>query len=127
MGPLQMQQNANMANAQAQNASSQAFMDGLFGLGGAGILAFGSARSIKHDDGPPERILDRVKKLPVRTWRYDADPGTMHIGPYAEDWQAMMGLGDGKSISVIDAVGVLLQSVKDLAADVDELREAVHA
>ncbi len=39
-------------------------------IGGLGSLAFKSDRNIKRDIGPPERILDRVKKLPVYSWRY---------------------------------------------------------
>lgn len=89
-----------------------------------------SSRALKHDDGDPGRILDRLKKLPVRTWRYKphVDPRQeMHIGPYAEDWMNIMGVGNGAEISIIDVCGVLLQSVKELAEEITDLRAKVEA
>ncbi|PWB90923.1 hypothetical protein C5688_08655 [Methylocystis sp. MitZ-2018] len=44
-----------------------------------------------------------------------------HIGTYAQDFQRETGLGDGKSINVIDAIGVAMGAIKELSAKVDKL------
>ncbi len=46
-------------------------------------------------------------------WRYKGDD-TVHVGPYAEDFRDAFGLGDGKEIAVVDAIGILMAAVKGL-------------
>lgn len=92
-------------------------------LGGLGGLL--SSKTFKYDDGPAERILDRLKILPVRTWRYKGS-SELHLGPYAEDFQEIFGMGNGKTIPVVDAFGILFQSMKELAIQVDDM-EARYA
>ena len=38
----------------------------------------------------------------------------MHVGPVAEDFRDLFGLGDGKTISTVDASGVTLAALKGL-------------
>lgn len=97
-------------------------------LGGAGMIAgaFISSKRAKTDKAPlPMSALDAVKEMPVETWRYKpgvADGGAaQHVGPYAEDFHAATGKGDGKTIPVADAIGVTMGAVKELAAKVDRL------
>ena len=119
------QADLNAYNARQQNAA--ATMQGIFGLGTA---LFRSSKSLKQDDGPPERILDGVRRLSVRSWRYRPETGLEtepHIGPYAEDWREIFGLGDGQSIHVVDAIGVCLQAIKDLGEEVRVLKAQVTA
>lgn len=107
---------ASMATGEAANA--------------AGKMMMMSSRAFKHDDGAAERILDRVKRLPIRTWRYrpQIEPSQpLHIGPYAEDWTEHLGLGSGREISMIDAVGVCLQCIKELADEVSALNQRLGA
>ena len=100
---------------------------GAFGsLAGLGLQAYSafSSREFKEDDAPPETILEGVKKIPVRAWRYRPEMGLgteRHVGPYAEDWQETFGLGDGKTINLVDAVGVNLRATQELAEQVDDL------
>lgn len=91
------------------------------GFGMLGPMALASSKDMKTDKKPVMGILDAVKEMPVEKWTYKdgAGDGKTHIGPYAEDFQAKTGLGDGKSISVIDALGVTMGAVKELAQKVD--------
>jgi len=83
---------------------------------------FVSSRSFKTDNEPIDEaeILKRLEGLPIEKWRYIVDD-ERHIGPYAEDFKKMFGLGDGMTISTIDAIGVLMASVKALSTKVREL------
>ena len=76
-------------------------------------------------------ILAGVAALPVDSWRYKPETGLeqqTHIGPYAEDFRKAFGVGDGVTISTIDAVGVCLAAIKALSEKVErletELRQA---
>jgi hypothetical protein len=69
-------------------------------------------------------ILAGVAALPVDAWRYKPATGLeqqTHIGPYAEDFKAAFGVGDGVTISPIDAIGVCLGAIKGLTAKVEAL------
>lgn len=95
-------------------------------MGGIGSIAglFASSKDIKEDKREVRGILDAIKKMPVEAWAYkdgEGDGGE-HVGPYAEDFQKATGLGDGKSISVIDALGVTMGAVKELAEKVEGLK-----
>ncbi|EDM71046.1 Hep_Hag [Roseobacter sp. AzwK-3b] len=94
------------------------------GLGtAAGYLAFGSSKNIKENKSKPMSVLNAVRDMPVEEWEYKEGhgDGQRHIGPYAEDFQKATGLGDGKKISVIDALGVTMGAVQELADKVDKV------
>jgi hypothetical protein len=79
----------------------------------------GSSRAIKHDikelDG--SKVLDKLNKLSINEWRYDASPENLHAGPMAEDFYEVFGFGvDETSISMTDLPGVALAAVKELNA-----------
>lgn len=97
-------------------------------LGSIAGLAFGSSKKIKHDMKPSSDNLSKLEAMPVEEWTYnegEGDGGT-HIGPYAEDFQAATGKGDGKTINVIDAIGVTMGAVKEVAAQVKKLASLVQ-
>jgi hypothetical protein len=69
-------------------------------------------------------ILAGIAALPVDAWRYKPETGLeqeTHIGPYAEDFRSAFGVGDGVTISTIDAVGVCLAAIKALSEKVGSL------
>lgn len=68
-------------------------------------------------------ILDSVDKLRIEKWKYK-NINEAHIGPYAQEFKDLFGVGDGQSINIIDLFGVLLGSVKELSAKVKALQEA---
>lgn len=111
------------------NYSDKMRNESMSGLaGGIGTIAgmfMPSSKDIKEDKREVRGILDAVKKMPkVEAWAYkdgEGDGGE-HVGPYAEDFQKATGLGDGKSINVVDMMGVTLGAVQELAEKVDDLR-----
>ena len=108
---------------------------GAFGGGGAGLASaavtaapfFGvSSRDLKTDKTPidEDEVLEKVEKLPVEAWRYKSGLGLTeepHIGTYAEDFKETFGLGDGKTLNLMDTTGVLMASVKSLSKKVKKL------
>lgn len=77
-------------------------------------LMASSDRNLKEDIEPVEGVLDNLKQLPIARWRYKGDT-TRHIGPMAQDFQEKFGVGDGRTIALVDVMGVMLQSMKELA------------
>ncbi len=83
-----------------------------------------SDREAKENIAPiaPERLLEGVKQMPLSAWNYKADPGERrYIGPMAQDFHALFGLGDDKTINTLDADGVLFAAVQALAQKSDAL------
>jgi hypothetical protein len=77
-------------------------------------LLAASDREAKEDIRPAGRVLDRLRRLPIYRWRYKGDQ-TQHLGPMAQDFQEAFGVGDGKTIALVDVMGVLLAVMKELA------------
>jgi len=86
------------------------------------VISSKAVKESKRSVDTPE-ILAAMKELPVERWKY-INHKEDHIGPYAEDFKERFGVGDGKTIDVIDAIGVLMASVKALAAELDEVKRA---
>jgi len=85
-----------------------------------------SSRAVKAVEGGIDAagILAAVGALPVDAWRYRAETGLeqqTHIGPYAEDFKAAFGVGDGVTINTTDAIGVCLAAIKALSEKVATL------
>ena len=127
MAGILNQQYSNQLNAwQAKNASSSAASSSLWGglgsLAGMGMMAM-SSKDYKEDKEPVDGALDAIKSMPVEKWKYKegiADEGE-HIGAYAEDFKEATGLGDGKSINLVDGMGLTMKAVQELSEKVDDL------
>lgn len=120
------QHNAQMNAWQAQQQQTAGLGQALGMVAGA---AWGSSEEIKHDKRPVMGVLDAVKDMRVEKWKYNDGEGDggEHIGPYAEEFAQKTGLGNGKEISVIDAVGVAMGAIKELAHKVDAMDGAKGA
>lgn len=97
-------------------------MSGIMGGIGSVVGALmPSSKDIKEDKQEVRGVLDALKEMPVEAWTYKegAGDGQRHIGAYAEDFTRATGLGDGKTINVVDALGVAMGAIKELAEKVD--------
>ncbi|MDA4845958.1 tail fiber domain-containing protein [Hoeflea poritis] len=112
-------------NARAQSAA---------GIGSAigGIAGLFISDEDKKENKKPIKegeALEAVKDMPVEEWQYKdgvADEGT-HVGPYAQDFKRETGMGDGKTISAQDAIGITIKAVQDLDEKVEQIADAVGA
>ncbi|MEW6125024.1 MAG: hypothetical protein AB1698_20660 [Pseudomonadota bacterium] len=68
-----------------------------------------------------------MRGMPVEEWTYKegAGDGGRHIGTYAQDFRRETGKGDGKSIPVIDAIGVTMGAVKELDAKFEQIARGI--
>ncbi len=80
-----------------------------------------------------QTILELLDKLEITRWNYKDDDDVKHIGPMAQDFYALFGLGnDDVSISSIDPGGIALAAIQELhkktkqlenqQQEIDELR-----
>ncbi|UFM64247.1 tail fiber domain-containing protein [Paracoccus sp. MA] len=118
---LNTQYNQQLQSWQANQNSMSSLMGGLGTV--AGMML--SSKDAKTDKTPlPDGVaLGAIRKMPVEKWRYKEGmgDGQAHIGPYAEDFAAATGQGDGKTIDVISALGVTMGAIRDLDKKVDHL------
>ncbi len=104
-----------------------------------------SDRNTKESITPVDgnELLQKVNQLPLYRWNYKGeDPAHQHVGPMAQDFHDVFGLGDDdKHISTVDPAGVALAAIQaltervrqqqiendDLRAQITGLRELIRA
>lgn len=113
----------NQYNAAQQNR--QAGLGGLFQLGAAAMPYMLCSPDFKENGRDVAQILPRVEALTVEAWDYKPGfgDGKTHIGPYADQFKELFGVGDGIMIHPVDAFGVCLLAVKELTQKVRVLEE----
>ncbi len=91
---------------------------------GAGSWSNLSDRNQKEHFTPVNggEVLARLGEIPIATWNYKSqNPSTRHIGPMAQDFYAVFGVGeDDTHISTLDADGVALAAIQGLYQLVQE-------
>lgn len=89
-------------------------------------------RNIRSVNG--EEILCKLSRLPIMRWSYRAaDPNIEHIGPMAQDFYSIFGLGSSDTtISSSDPAGIALAACQELhkitngqALEINELKAKV--
>jgi len=93
-------------------------------------VMFSSSRELKTDFQAIDAgdVLNRVSQLEMSSWRYKQGSPGKHIGPIAEDFEQVFGLGtDGKTISVVDANGIALAAIQGLYAEVQKRDRAIES
>lgn len=69
----------------------------------------------------PKEILAKLSRLPVTEWEYKHNPHRRYIGPMAQDFHAIFGLGDDdKGIGTLDSDGVMYAAIQGLAEELKE-------
>ncbi len=92
----------------------------------AGVLTQGSDRNSKTNikEIDPSDILEKVAQLPISSWSYKHQRDATHIGPMAQDFYAIFGLGDNdKRIATLDTSGVALAAIQALTKKVETLQK----
>ena len=60
-------------------------------------------------------VLEKVSRLPVQKWSYKVAPDVEHMGPTAEDFHDLFGLGaDDAHLASLDSNGVALAAIRGL-------------
>lgn len=68
-------------------------------------------------------VLARLAQLDIRRWNYKVESDELrHMGPMAEDFHALFGLGMPKGISGVDRAGVAFVAIQELKRRNDALR-----
>lgn len=118
---------------EGQNAENQqqGGMWGELGSGigaAAGIAKYFSSKKLKDYDSTPStrEILKNVRDLSIDKWKYKGIDQKF-IGPYAEEFRDRFGVGDGKTINMIDAMGVMLGAIKELDRKIANLEGKQNA
>lgn len=124
-------QQGSLLNTQYQNQmqSYNASNSGWGALGSAAgsiIGMFASSKDIKENKVPVD-ALGAIEQMPVEQWNYKPGEGDggQHIGPYAEDFQAATGIGDGKSIDALSMIGLTMGAVRELANEVKDIKSTI--
>lgn len=67
-----------------------------------------------------DSMLDKISRLEISEWRYkDDESATRHVGPMAEEFKEVFGMGDGKTINVVDSAGIAFAAIQGLHAQLD--------
>jgi hypothetical protein len=86
-----------------------------------GVLFEASSRKSKTILAPVNGadVLDRLVKLPLWEWNYVRDDlAATHVGPMAEDFAALFGLGaDSTHVAAMDVSGIALSGVQALVTE----------
>lgn len=78
---------------------------------------------------PDEPWINKLSRLSIKVWRYrkDIDPmQRIHIGPMADQWRDIMGIGDGVTIDHIDAIGILIRAVQEANEKIEKLERQLN-
>ena len=103
---------------------------GVYVSAGSGSWASMSDRDAKtnFDVVNGQMVLEKVATMPISTWNYKTqDESIRHMGPMAQDFHAMFGLGtNDTTITAVDSDGVALAAIQGLNEKI-EILEAENA
>lgn len=69
-----------------------------------------------------DQILEKINQLNISKWNYKADRDRKYIGPMAQDFHRLFGVGDDTTISTIDPAGIALSAIQALSAEIKTLK-----
>jgi len=95
-----------------------------------GVWTNASDRKLKENFTPVDLadILNKIDTLPITRWNYKSENSSIkHIGPVAQDFHAIFGLGnDDTSISTIDPAGVALLGIQALSKQLQNMQGSIN-
>ena len=89
-----------------------------------------SDRNAKENFAPVDcrDVLEKVAALPITLWNFKQEKGVQHLGPVAQDFHAVFGLGaDDKHIATVDADGVALAAIQGLNEKVESGKQKAES
>lgn len=103
-------------------------------LGNAGVALMKCTAHAKDIHGRTviEDAAQVIEKIPVYTWNYKpserphGDKGMRHVGPMAEDFAQLTGLGSSHEIDAIDFFGVLTAALQCALKRIADLEAEIH-
>jgi hypothetical protein len=90
-----------------------------------GIVGMFSDRNVKENFARVnvDDVLVKLNAVPVSAWNYVFEPGVKHVGPMAQDFNSVFGVGAGVTINPVDVFGVMLAAIKALTEKITVLEE----
>jgi hypothetical protein len=88
-----------------------------------GRLTENSSQEAKTDfaELDPAGVLTRLAELPIQLWTYRQDRGrARHVGPFAEDFHRLFGVGEPTHLAPGDQVGLALLAIQGLQREIQE-------
>lgn len=121
------------ADVAQYNADQEAKMGTASALGSLGSMLIKSTGQAKNVDGGAnlDGAATIISTIPLYRWRYKpqaapkGDHGGPHIGPMAEDFQYMTGLGLPDRIDVVDYLGVLTAALQSALHRIEHLEGVI--
>jgi hypothetical protein len=134
---MSFSQSQSQGNSRAPKNSSGGTSAGQWA--GLGISALGTlfcSRTLKNhiDEVDVDATFTAIRQLPLAIWKYkdefaddmERPDRAVHLGPYAEDFHQVLGLGDGRTISFIDMLGVAMAGIQGAANRITVLEGRVE-
>jgi len=126
-GLVGQQYNAQLSQYNNQQANRSANMSALGSLGGALLMKCSVSAKAITGDLNARGAANAIQNMPLFAWHYregEAPEGMgqeTHVGPMAESFHGLTGLGSPDTISVIDMLGVVTGALKDALQRIDVL------
>lgn len=119
---------ADLAQYQANQQQKSSTASTLGSLAGGLIMKCTESAKDVHGSLQTDLTAEAVLSMPLKVWSYKVGEGdtARHVGPMAEDFQRVTGLGDGKTINIIDAFGVVFGALQDALRRIEVLERRNH-
>jgi len=116
-GLVGQQYDAQLSQYNQQQQQSQATAGAIGSLGAALIKSTIESKDVRGSANTAG-LADIVSRLPMAVWQYKDGEGpdgdrAQHVGPMAEHFHALTGLGTSENISVIDYLGVMAGALQN--------------
>jgi hypothetical protein len=126
-GAAQSQYQAELAEYQANQQSKTSAMSTIGTIGAAAIMKSTQQAKDVYGIASSEAAAKVFENIPVYVWSYKpgerpvGDHKGRHVGPMAEDFQRMTGVGLGHQIDAVDYMGVMASALQNALRRIRQL------